>query len=171
EVSWVADPAVEAIERFSTGEIDAFMAFAPEPQELRARQAGRVIVNTATDRPWSQYFCCALMANRAFVQAHPVATKAVLRAVLEASEICAREPERTARAVMDQGVASDYRVALEAMREIPYGTWRDYDPEDTVRFYGLRLQEVGMIKSTPEMIIRNGTDWRFFNELKQELKT
>ena len=26
---------------------------------------------------------------------------------------------------------------------------RDYDPEDTVQFYALRLQEVGIIKSQP----------------------
>jgi len=27
-----------------------------------------------------------------------------------------------------------------------------------------------MIKSTPQQIIAQGTDWRFFNELKKELK-
>jgi NitT/TauT family transport system substrate-binding protein len=48
--------------------------------------------------------------------------------------------------------------------------WRDYDPEDTVRFYALRLHEAGMLKSTPQKIIAQGTDWRFLNELKQELK-
>jgi NitT/TauT family transport system substrate-binding protein len=170
EITWVSDPAAVALDQFSTGEIDAFMAFAPEPQELRARQAGRVIVNTATDRPWSQYFCCVLMANRAFVQRHPVATKAALRAVLEATDICAREPERGARAVVSQGVVSDYAIALRAMQEVPYGHWREYEPEDTVRFYALRLQEVGMIKSGPGAILKNGTDWRFLNELKQELK-
>jgi NitT/TauT family transport system substrate-binding protein len=170
EITWVSDPAAVALDQFATGEIDAFMAFAPEPQELRARQAGRVIVNTATDRPWSQYFCCVLIANRTFVQQHPVATKAALRAVLEASELCAREPERAARAVVDQGVVSDQDVALRAMQEIPFGHWREYDPEDTVRFYALRLQEVGMIRSGPNTILQNGTDWSFLNELKRELK-
>jgi NitT/TauT family transport system substrate-binding protein len=48
--------------------------------------------------------------------------------------------------------------------------WREYEPEDTVRFYALRLQEVGMIRSTPQEIIARGTDWRFLNELKRELK-
>jgi NitT/TauT family transport system substrate-binding protein len=28
-----------------------------------------------------------------------------------------------------------------------------------------------MIKSTPSKIIAQGTDWRFFNELRRELKT
>jgi NitT/TauT family transport system substrate-binding protein len=38
---------------------------------------------------------------------------------------------------------------------------------DTVRFYALRLNEIGMIKSSPQKIISQGTDWRF---LKKELK-
>ena len=51
-----------------------------------------------------------------------------------------------------------------------YGKWRDYDPEDTVRFYALLLHEVGMIKNSPRKIIAQGTDWRFLRELKKELK-
>ena len=31
--------------------------------------------------------------------------------------------------------------------------------------------KAGMIKSTPYKIITQGADWRFFNELKRELKT
>jgi NitT/TauT family transport system substrate-binding protein len=56
------------------------------------------------------------------------------------------------------------------MNEIRYALWRDYDPQDAVRFYALRLLEAGMIKSNPNSIIAQGTDWRFFNELKRELK-
>ena len=74
-----------------------------------------------------------------------------------------------ARIVADRGYPYDY--SLQTMREIPYAKWRDYDPEDAVRFYALRLREAGMIKSTPNKIITQGTDWRFFNELKQELKS
>ena len=44
------------------------------------------------------------------------------------------------------------------------------DPEDAVRYYALRLREAGMIKSGPNRIIAQGTDWRFFNELRRELK-
>jgi NitT/TauT family transport system substrate-binding protein len=57
------------------------------------------------------------------------------------------------------------------MNEIRYAQWRDYDPEDAVRIYALRLREAGMIKSNPNRIISEGTDWRFFNELKRELKS
>ena len=59
---------------------------------------------------------------------------------------------------------------LFSPNEVPYNRWREYDAEDTVRFYSLRLHEVGMIKSSPQKIISQGTDWRFLNELKRELK-
>jgi NitT/TauT family transport system substrate-binding protein len=55
DIHWVADPAVKPIELFIQGKIDAFLAFPPEPQDLRARHIGRVILNSASDRPWSQY--------------------------------------------------------------------------------------------------------------------
>ena len=56
------------------------------------------------------------------------------------------------------------------MKEVPYGKWREYEPADTVRFHALRLYEDGLIKSTRQKILAQGTDWRFFNELKKELK-
>ena len=56
------------------------------------------------------------------------------------------------------------------MKEVPYGKWREYEPADTMRFYALRLYEDGLIKSTPQKILAQGTDWRFFNELKKKLK-
>jgi NitT/TauT family transport system substrate-binding protein len=79
-------------------------------------------------------------------------------------------PQRAARMLVDRNYAKSYDLALQSMQEISYRSWRDYNPEDTVRFYSLRLQEVGMIKSTPQKIIKRGTDWRFLSELKKELK-
>jgi NitT/TauT family transport system substrate-binding protein len=97
-----------------------------------------------------------------------MATKRALRAIVKAANFCAAEPERAARMVADKGYRYDY--SLQMMNEIQYTRWRDYDAEDTVRFYSLRLREAGMIKSTPSKIIADGTNWRFLNELKRELK-
>jgi len=89
---------------------------------------------------------------------------------MKTSDICAREPQRAARLLVDKGYATRLDDALETMKQIPFGKWRNYDPEDTVRFYSLRLHEVGMIKSSPQKIISQGTDWRIIRELKKELK-
>jgi NitT/TauT family transport system substrate-binding protein len=99
-----------------------------------------------------------------------VATKRALRAILKATDLCAADPARAARFLVDHGYIASYQSALETMQEIPYRHWRDYNPEDSVRFYGLRLQDVGMIRNTPQRLIVQGTDWRFLNELKRELK-
>jgi NitT/TauT family transport system substrate-binding protein len=72
--------------------------------------------------------------------------------------------------MVDHGYTERYDYALQTLKEIPYSRWRDYDPEDALRFYALRLREAGMIKSSPQKIIAQGTDWRFLNELKKELK-
>jgi NitT/TauT family transport system substrate-binding protein len=170
DINWVTHPPAEAMQLLAEGKIDAYLGFPPDPQELRAKQVGHAVVNGTLDRPWSQYFCCMVAGNRDFVRKHPVATKRALRAILKATDICGREPERATRLLIDKGHTKNYDHALQALKEIPYGNWREYNPEDTVRFYALRLHEVGMIKSSPQKIIAEGTDWRFLNELKQELK-
>jgi NitT/TauT family transport system substrate-binding protein len=170
DIHWVTDPSVKPIERFVEGKIDAFLGFPPEPQDLRARNIGNVIVNTAVDRPWSQYFCCLLGGNREYVRSNPVATKRVLRAILKAADLCASEPARAARGLVDDGFTARYDYALQMFSEVPYNKWREYDAKDAIRFYALRLHDVGFIKSTPQKIIADGTDWRFLNELKRELK-
>ena len=164
------DPAVNPLELFARGKIDAFLGFPPHPQELRARHVGHVLVSTAVDHPWSQYFCCMLIGNRDYVRDHPVATKRALRAILKAADLCATQPERVARRLVDRGFTPRYDSALQTLNDVPYDKWREYDPEDTIRFYSLRLHEVGMIRSNPQKIIADGTDWRFFNEIKRELK-
>jgi NitT/TauT family transport system substrate-binding protein len=170
DIRWVVSSSTNPMELFADRKIDAFLGFPPEPQELRARKVGQVIVNTSTDRPWSQYFCCSLVGNREFVRKHPAATKRVLRAILKATDFCAAEPARAAQTIVDKGFTGRHDYALQTLKEIPYGKWREYEPEDALRFYALRLREVGMIKSTPTKILADGADWRFVNELKRELK-
>jgi NitT/TauT family transport system substrate-binding protein len=168
DIAFVVEP--EAKQLFIEGKVDAVLGFPPEPQELRARKIGHVLVNTALDRPWSQYFCCFATANRTFVQKHPVATKRALRAIVKATDICAAEPERIARLLVDRGFIKDYDYSLQVLKEVPYRRWLEYDSADTIRFFALRMHEAGVIKASPQKLIAQGTDWRFVNELKKELK-
>jgi len=169
DIRLVTHPVGESAGLLAEKKVDALMAFPPVGQELRAKKLGHVIVNSAVDRPWSQYFCCIVASNREFVRKYPVATKRALRAIVKSADVCALEPVRAARLVAGRGY--DYEYALQTMKEVPYGKWREYDPEDTTRFYALRLHEAGMIKSSPQKILAQGTDWRFFSELKKELKS
>jgi NitT/TauT family transport system substrate-binding protein len=171
DIDWlIAETGAGAMQAFLESKADAFLAFAPQGLEMRAKKVGHVLVNTTQDRPWSQYFCCMATARQEFVQKYPIAAKRALRAILKAIDICAREPERAARFLVDKGYESDYETSLVVLKDLPYTRWRQADPGDTLRFHALRLREVGIIKSTPQNIIAQGTDWRFLNELKKELK-
>jgi len=171
DINWATSPSVSPMELFADGKIDAWLGFPPETQELRARKIGHVVVNSSVDRPWSQYYCCMLAGNRDFVRRHPVATKRALRAILKATDFCISDPVSAARRVVDSGFTTQYDYTLQTLKEVPYNKWREYDPEDTIRFWSLRLREAGMIKSSPNKIIAEATDWRFLNEVKRELKS
>ena len=170
DIRWLSGPEDKAMDLFIDRKIGAFLAGPPLAQELRARGIVHSLVNSATDRPWSQYFCCMLMSRTDFVRKYPVATKRVLRAILKAADLCAAEPDRVAQSLVDRGFVGRFDYALQALNELPYKAWREYDPEDTVRWYALRLQEAGFTKAIPRDVIAEHTDWRFLNELKRELK-
>ncbi len=170
DVTFAVHSPAESMRLLAEGKIDAYQAFAEEAQELRARRIGRVVLDSTTDRPWSQYSCCFMAVNRDFARKNPVATKRALRAVLKAADVCALEPHRAARMMVERGYAKDYEYVVQTLRGLPYTRWREDDPADTIRFYAVRLHEVGMIRSSPQKLIAQSTDWRFLNELKKELK-
>jgi NitT/TauT family transport system substrate-binding protein len=169
DVNWVPIPVGEWVPMFTQGKIDAFMISPPISLELRKKKIGHALVNTTTDKPWSQYSCCLIASTREFVSKYPVATKRALRAILKGVDLCASDPKRVARFMADRGLWS-YDMTLQGLRELPYGKWREIDVVDSLRFWSIRLHDVGAIKSTPQQIIAQGTDFRFLNELKRELK-
>ena len=111
-----------------------------------------------------------LSGNADYVERYPVATKRVVRAILKAADICASDPELAAQRMVDRKFTDHYDYALQGLSEARYDRWHEFDPEDTLRFYALRMNEVGFIKTSPNTIIAEGTDWRYLNEIKRELK-
>jgi len=121
DMNFVTHPGAEAMQLLAEGKIDAYLGFSPEPQAMRDKQIGHMVVSSTVDRPWSQYFCCMLAGNREFVRQHPVATKRALRAILKAANVCGTEPERAAQFIVDKGLTPRYDYALQALKELPYG--------------------------------------------------
>jgi NitT/TauT family transport system substrate-binding protein len=179
EVEFVVVPdALDAIAQLKAGTIDAWVSFPPFSAYIRANNIGHIILDGIADTPWSQYFCCMATGNKNFVEKHPAATKRALRAILKATDLCAREPERAARYLVDTGYTQgyadtpfpqDYDSMLHTIIHMQYGSWREFNPDDTVRFFALRLKEAGLINGTPEALIARATDWRYLNEIKREL--
>ena len=171
DIEYVLVPNDEALELFKSGKIDAFMSVPPGPQQLREQGIGRVLVDTNVDRPWSQYFCCLMIGTRQFITKYPIATKRALRALMKANDLVAGNPAMAAQLLVDKGIgkASEQKYFTQAFSDIPYDKWRLYNPEDTIRFYSLRLNELGLIKYSPSEIIAKNTDWSHLVSLKSEL--
>jgi NitT/TauT family transport system substrate-binding protein len=171
DINWVfAGDDIDPKQLFLQGKVDAYNASTADAWELRARKIGHVILDVGLDRPWSQYFCCILVGHRDFVRQYPVATKRAVRAILKATDLCATEPAQAAQRLADRGFAPQYDYAFQTLKELPYNVWREFDPEDALRFWALWMHQFGLIKSTPNQLLAEGTDWRFLNELKRELK-
>ena len=169
DVKVVNYPPSDYARLLSSGEIDGVVVTPPLSTDLRAKGIGRVVLDSVTDPPWSNYYCCTAFANRAWMEQHPVAAKRALRAMLKGADVVSKDPDGTARFMVDRGYTNNYDYTCEILKQIPYNVWRDYDPADSVRFYALRLKEAGILKSTPEEILKRGTDFRYFNQLKREL--
>jgi NitT/TauT family transport system substrate-binding protein len=168
DVEWaVGDP----MQDFIHGKVDAFLAGTGEFPKIRSEKIGHTVLANLVDRPWSQYFCCMVAGSADYVEKYPVATKRVLRAVLKSADFCASDPKSAARALVDRGFIPSYDDALVTLQNTRHDKWRDYDAEDSMRFYALRMQETGMIKSSPQEMLANGTDFQIFDELKREMKT
>lgn len=169
DINWVVHGPRDPAELLAKGEIDAFLTVPPWAQELHARDFGHVILNSTLDRPWSQYLCCVLIGNADFIRRNPIATKRVVRAMIRATDICADKPDWVARSLVDRSITPSYNSVRQGLYDVPYRNWREYDPEDAVQFWALRLRELGMIKASPDQIIATGTDWRFIKEVRKEL--
>jgi len=171
DVHWIVRPPSESMQLLAEEKVDAYLAFPPEPQMLRDRKIARVLVRTAIDRPWCDYYCCILTANRSFVKRNPEATRRSLRAFLKAADLCVERPAHVANTVVDLGFATNHDYVLRTLKEVRFDAWRTHALEDSLRFHGLRLREAGMIRSNPASLIEQGVNTSFLADLKKALKT
>jgi len=162
----------EAMRQFREGKIDAFISFPPWPRELIEQGIGHLLIDTNSDKPWSQYFCCIVTGQNSFIERNPIATRRALRAILKAVDVVAHDPVLATETVIAKKVRSEteYTSILRSLKDIPYGKWREYNPEDTIRFYALRMRETGLIETAPQEFIDRHADWRFIKELKKEFR-
>ncbi len=173
------------ISAFTEGRADAVLAGGSAGPRLSrlTKRPGKVILETGTEKPWSQYFCCNLVANREWVRQNPIATKHVTRALLRATDAAAGDHASAARGSVAviaarsreigghaaNGNFEDESIVTDTMAMCTYN-WRELDPEDTLRFFALRLADVGLIASTPEQIAR-GSDFAYMHQWKGESKS
>jgi NitT/TauT family transport system substrate-binding protein len=170
EVEFVELAVDDVFPQIAAGTIDAWLSAGPYTTIFQDATSGHIFLDALMDPPWSQYFGRVATGNRDFVEKNPAAAKRALRAILKGTDMCAREPEGAARYLVDRGFSTwDYDLTLDGISAQSYAAWREFNPEDTVRFYALRLREAGLVTSTPDELIARATDWRYLNEIKREL--
>ena len=171
DIHWVTSPLAEAQRLLAEGKIDAFLAFPPDAQELRAKKIGRVLLNSAARPPVVAILLLHGLSQSGFCPQESGGCKARAARDTQGKRNLRVKPRiAQPRRIWTWASRLTLDYVRQALREIPYGHWRDYNPEETVRFYALRLREAGMVKSSPQTLIAQGTDWRLLDQLKRELK-
>jgi NitT/TauT family transport system substrate-binding protein len=160
------------ISAYTEGRAEAVLAGGAQGPFLRRLKApGHVILDTMVEKPWSQYVCCHLVANRDWTRRNPIATQHVTRAVLRATDAAAKDHARAAHDSVAGGYPGVESLVIQSMAMSGGYNWRDLEPEETLRFFGLRLAAAKLIKSTPEQLIQRGTDLAYMRQLRRELKS
>src|SRR5256885_3614207 len=93
---------------FKEGRDEAVLAGGIEgPRLVRDKARGHVLLDTMITKPWSQYECCHLVANRAWAVQNPAASKRVTRAIIKATDRAAQDHPRAAHDAFASGFAKD----------------------------------------------------------------
>jgi NitT/TauT family transport system substrate-binding protein len=173
DVNFVVYDTESPLELFLQGRSDAILVLAQSVPLLRAsdRNRGKLLISAQDDKPWSQYYCCQLVANRDWARANPNAAKRVTRAVLRASDRVAKDPAFAARSTLEQGLISGATMdlALATFKNCTF-QWRDLDAEESLRFSALQLAGQKLVKSSPQQLVARASDFAYVAELKKELK-
>jgi NitT/TauT family transport system substrate-binding protein len=134
---------------------------------------GSVILDTSVDKPWSQNYCCLLATHRDFAKANPVTVKRVTRAFVRAGDLVASDKKAAVRTGLSRFYKDSKVLTAEVLDEtiamLSYD-WREFDPEETVRFFALRLRDAKLVKKSPQQILDEGSDLAYFRQLRKELK-
>jgi NitT/TauT family transport system substrate-binding protein len=171
DVNIVEAPAgADLVRMFREGKADAVVTATTAMDKLRADGGFEMLVDYATDAPWSGHHCCLLTATRSFLDMRPNAARRAVRAIMRATIDTRTELPQAVRTMVDRGLTTDYDGTLAHDRTLPYESWRTVDPEVGIRFFAERLQRAGIIKSSADEIVRKGTDWSALRQAKRELK-
>ncbi|WP_428561388.1 MAG: ABC transporter substrate-binding protein [Solidesulfovibrio sp. DCME] len=133
----------EMLTALQAGHIDGFIAWEPYPSRAVAQGIGQVLAPSAAI--WPEHPCCVLVAGTAFIQAHPVAAKALLRAHRTATAFIHDHPDE-AVAVAVKYTGMDAAVVRRALGQVTYTEEPSLDGEEAYVHF---LQSLGLV-SVPD---------------------
>jgi NitT/TauT family transport system substrate-binding protein len=169
EVNFVT--STDTLDHFIRGESDAMLALAGQVPALRAspKNPGKLLISMQDDKPWSQYYCCQLVANRDWAQRNPIAAKRVTRALLRANDRVAKDLVAAVRTGVEQGMytGATYETILAVLRNSTY-EWRELDAEASLRFFAVQLADQKLVKGGPQQLVAQSSGFSYLQALRRQ---
>jgi NitT/TauT family transport system substrate-binding protein len=121
DVTWRVFPAGELGLALDKGEVDAVADSEPIGSLLLAQEKVRNIADQATDMPYKDEYCCAVIVNGKYLTANPKAAAAATRALLKGAKWVEANPAAAARlSVEKKYLASTPELNTVAISHLSY---------------------------------------------------
>jgi NitT/TauT family transport system substrate-binding protein len=151
DVTWSVFPSGELGLALEKGEVDAIADSEPIGTLLIANGKVRNVVDQATDSPYQDEYCCAVVVNGKFLANNPKAAAAATRALLKGAKWVETNPAAAAKlSVEKKYLASSPELntlAISHLRYIPSVS----GGEAAVKSAAAEMKKAGMLSSTTDV--------------------
>jgi NitT/TauT family transport system substrate-binding protein len=151
EITWLVFPAGELGLALEKGQVDAIADSEPIGSMLLAGGKVRNVADQATDAPYKDEYCCAVLVNGKFLKANPKAAAAATRALLKAAKWVETNPAAAARmSVEKKYLASNPElntVAISHLRYVPSVS----GAEAAVKSAAAEMKKAGMLDPSTDV--------------------
>lgn len=148
DVTWRVFPAGELGLALDKGEVDAVADSEPIGSLLLADGKVRNVADQATDMPYKDEYCCAVIVNGKYLTANPKGAAAATRALLKGAKWVEANPAAAARlSVEKKYLASNPElntVAISHLRYVPSVSGAD----DAIQSAAAEMKVAGMLTPT-----------------------
>jgi NitT/TauT family transport system substrate-binding protein len=121
DITWLVFPAGELGLALDKGEVDAVADSEPIGSLLLQEGKVRNVADQATDKPYTDEYCCAVLANGKFLAKNPKAAAAATRALLKAAKWVQTNPGAAAQlSVEKKYLASNVQMNTIAISHLKY---------------------------------------------------
>src|SRR5437867_7838382 len=151
EISWRVFPAGELGLALDKGEVDAVADSEPIGTLLLTSGKVRNIADQATDAPYKDEYCCAVLVNGKFLARNPKASAAATRALLKAAKWVEANPKAAARLSVEKkylaSTADQNTIAISHLRYVPSVS----GAQIAVRLAAAEMKRAGMLSPTTDV--------------------
>jgi NitT/TauT family transport system substrate-binding protein len=151
EITWLVFPAGELGLALDKGEVDAVADSEPIGSLLMAGGKVRNVADQATDSPYKDEYCCAVLVNGKFLARNPKAAGAATRALLRAAKWVETNPSAAARMSVEKKYLGSNpelnTVAISHLRYIPSVS----GAEAAVKSAAAEMKRAGMLSPSTDV--------------------